>query len=134
MGVVMAKLSRDPFVERIFSDSKNYPYGFSRSGDFTINESKALAQYGCLIAALVDGHIEAQSSKEQELLAAAFGKKEPEGSAQKAWVKYQEKINRPRLGSVYGNHPSTIAESVGDDDTITIEQGDIDIEVDIKDD
>jgi len=134
MGVVMAKLSRDPFVERIFSDIKNYPYGFSRSGDFTINESKALAQYGCLIAALVDGHIEAQSSKEQELLAAAFGKKEPEGLAQKAWVKYQEKINRPRLGSVYGNHPLTIAESVGDDDIITIEQDDIDIEVDIKDD
>ena len=129
MGVVMAKLSRDPFVERIFSDIKNYPYGFSRSGDFTINESKALAQYGCLIAALVDGHIEAQSSKEQELLAAAFGKKEPEGLAQKAWVKYQKQINRPKPGSIYGNHRSTVAVDDNEDDDVgdTVEQDEIEV-------
>jgi uncharacterized protein YifE (UPF0438 family) len=131
MGVVMAKLSRDSLVKRMFSDAKNYPYGFSRSGDFSINESKALTQYGCLIAALVDGQIESQSSEDDGLLAAAFGNKEPEGLAEKAWVKYQKQINRPRPGSVYGNHRSTIAEVVDEeeDDTVTIEQGDIEVEI-----
>jgi len=129
MGVVMAKLSRDILVKRMFSDAKNYPYGFSRSGDFTINESKALVQYGCLIAALVDGHIESQGSEDDGLLAAAFGKKVPEELAEKAWVKYQKQINRTRPGSVYGNHRSTIPEVVDDDDTVTIEQDDIEVEI-----
>jgi uncharacterized protein YifE (UPF0438 family) len=130
MGVVMAKLSRDSLVNRMFSDAKNYPYGFSRSGDFSINESKALAQYGCLIAALVDGQIESQNIEDDGLLAAAFGKKEPEGLAEKAWVKYQKQINRYRPGSVYGNHRPTIVEAEDeDDDKDTIEQGDIEVKI-----
>lgn len=125
----MVKLSRDSLVKRMFSDAKNYPYGFSRSGDFSINESKALAQYGCLIAALVDGQIEAQTSEDSELLAAAFGKKEPESTAEKAWVKYQKRINRPKLGSVYGNHRPIVADDDSEDDD-TIEQDDVEVEVD----
>ena len=125
----MAKLSRDSLVKRMFSDAKNYPYGFSRSGDFSINESKALAQYGCLIAALVDGQIEAQTVEDSQLMAAAFGKKEPESAAEKAWVKYQKRINRPKLGSVYGNHRPIVADDDSEDDD-TIEQDDVEVEVD----
>lgn len=121
----MAKLSRDFLVKRMFSDPKNYPYGFSRSGDFSISESKALAQYGCIIAALVDGQIEPQSSEDDGMLAAAFGNKEPEGAAQKAWVKYQKRINRPKLGSVYGNHCSTSTNDSVDNN----EPEDIEVEI-----
>ena len=125
----MGKLTREFLVGRMFSDAKNYPYGFSRSGDFSINESKALAQYGCLIAALVDGHLEAQTSEDHGLLAAAFGKKEPEGPTEKAWVKYQKRINRPKLGNVYGNHRPVVADDDSEDDD-TIEQDDLEVEVD----
>ena len=125
MGVVMTKLSRDYLVKRIFSDLKNYPYGFSRSGDFSISESKALAQHGCIIAALIDGQIQPQTIEDKGMLAAAFGSKEPEGVTEKAWVKYQKRINRPKLGSVYGNHCST---SVNDAGNIN-EQEDIEVEI-----
>lgn len=125
LGAVMVILSRDSLVRRIFSDPKNYPYGFSRSGDFSINESKALVQYGCLIAALVDGKIEPQTPEDDGMLAAAFGKKEPEGPAEKAWVKYQKRINRPKLGSVYGNHSSTST----NDNRDTNQQEDIEVEI-----
>lgn len=128
VGVVMAKLTREFLVKRMFSDAKNYPYGFSRSGDFSISESKALSQYGCLIAALVDGQIEPETSEDNDLLAAAFGKKDPEGAAEKAWVKYQKRINRPKLGSVYGNHRPVIADDDSDDETI--EQDDMEVEID----
>jgi uncharacterized protein YifE (UPF0438 family) len=74
----MSKLTRDSLMKRIFSDAKNYPYGFSRSGDFSINESKALSQHGCLIAGLVDGQIDAQTADDHSLLAAAYGSKAPE--------------------------------------------------------
>lgn len=125
----MANITRDFLVKRMFSDAKNYPYGFSRSGDFSISESKALSEYGCLIAALVDGQIQPETNEDNNLLAAAFGKKEPEGAAEKAWVKYQKRINRPKLGSVYGNHrPVVIEDDSVDDDTI--DQDDLEVEMD----
>jgi uncharacterized protein YifE (UPF0438 family) len=59
----MAKLARESLITRVFSGPKNFPYGFSWSDDFTIIKSKALSQYGCLIAALVDGHIEPSNAE-----------------------------------------------------------------------
>ena len=126
-GVVMAKLSRDSLITRIFNDAKNYPYGFSRSGDFSINESKALSQYGCLIAGLVDGEIEAQTSDDAHLLAVALHNKTPETVAEKAWVKYQKRINRPKLLSICGNHNSSVAD---EGEINVIEQGDIEVKID----
>jgi uncharacterized protein YifE (UPF0438 family) len=124
----MSKLTREFLVQRMFSDAKNYPYGFSRSGDFSISESKALSEYGCLIAALVDGKIQPETTEDNELLAAAFGKKEPESAAEKAWVKYQKRINRPKLGSVYGNHrPVVVEDDIEDDETI---EDDLEVEMD----
>lgn len=121
----MATLSRDTLTNRIFSDPQNYPYGFSRSGDFSINESKALVQSGSLIVALVDGLIAPETDEDKELLAAAFSKKEPQTLAEKAWVKYQKRINRPKLGNIYGSHHATEEEG----DTVD-EDSDIEIEVD----
>ena len=123
----MAKLTRDSLIKRIFSDAKNYPYGFSRSGDFSINESKALSQFGCLIAGLVDGLIEAQTVDDNKLLAVASGTTPPETVAEKAWVKYQKRINRPKLVSICGNHNSSVAD---EGESNVIEQGDIEVEID----
>jgi uncharacterized protein YifE (UPF0438 family) len=129
VGVVMGKLTREFLVKRMFSDAKNYPYGFSRSGDFSISESKALSEYGCLIAALVDGQIEPETNEDHELLAAAFGKKEAEGAAEKAWVKYQKRINRPKLGSVYGNHRTVVADDDSENDDAIV-QDELEVEID----
>ncbi|MEP2650471.1 MAG: DUF413 domain-containing protein [Paraglaciecola sp.] len=120
----MTKLTRESLVSRLFNDPKNYPYGFSRSGDFSINESKALSQYGVLIAALVDGEISPSTPEDENFLAAAFGKQDPQSIAEKAWVKYQKRINRPKMGSIYGSHKTSIeidGESTGEDDDISIE-------------
>jgi uncharacterized protein YifE (UPF0438 family) len=128
VGIEMGKFTRELLVKGVFSDAKNYPYGFSRSGDFSISESKALSEYGCLIAALVDGQIQPETSEEEKLLAAAYGKKEPEGVAEKTWVKYQKRINRPKLGNVYGNHRPVVAkDDIVDDETI--EQDDVEVEI-----
>jgi uncharacterized protein YifE (UPF0438 family) len=95
-------LSKEVLLKRVFSDPKNYPYGFSRSGDFSIAESKALAAYGCFIAALVDGDFKAQNTDDMSILAAVHGQVEPKDTAQRAWIKYQKRINRPKTGSMYG--------------------------------
>ncbi|TRY31806.1 DUF413 domain-containing protein [Aliiglaciecola sp. M165] len=125
----MANVSRESLTKRIFNDAKNYPYGFSRSGDFSINESKALSQFGALLAALVDGQISAESAEDEHFLMVAYGKAEPETIAERAWLKYQKRINRPKLGSIYGNKPTRVSE---DDDT-DIEDDDLELEVDLDD-
>ena len=127
----MAKLTRESLVKRVFSDLKNYPYGFSRSRDFSINESKALAQHGCLIAALVDGEIEPSNAQDEGLLDAAFANKEPESISEKALVKYQKRINRPKPANIYGNR--IVVSDTDDDDTDNTaidEDSDIELEID----
>lgn len=124
----MADVSRESLAKRQFIDRKNYPYGFSRSGDFSINESKALTQHGSLIAALVDGLLTPENQFEQDLLSAAHGQKTPTTSAEKAWVKYQTRINRPKTGSIYG--AKTASTDDEDEDTDISDDTDLEIELD----
>ena len=124
----MAIVTRESLAKRVFTDVKNYPYGFSRSGDFSINESKALSQYGCLIAALVDGVIAAENDEDHGYLQAAFGKKEPENPIERAWVKYQKRISRPKLGNIYGNKKAQIVDE--DEDENEALDDDVEIEID----
>lgn len=111
----MANITRVDLLKRMFSDPKNYPYGFSRSGDFSINESKALSQYGCLIAALVDGKLSPETDEDKQFLASAYGKAEAESVAEKAWLKYQKRINRPKMGNIYGSKSVVVT---ADDDSV----------------
>jgi uncharacterized protein YifE (UPF0438 family) len=122
----MATFSKESLLKRVFSDPKNYPYGFSRSGDFSISESRVLSQYGCLITALVDGQIEPTSEEDESLLDAAFGTSEPSTLAEKAWRKYQKRIHRPKLGNIYG---SCRPDSANSNDDI-IQNSDLEIELD----
>ncbi|GAC16104.1 DUF413 domain-containing protein [Aliiglaciecola lipolytica] len=122
----MAIVTRDSLTKRVFSDVKNYPYGFSRSGDFSINESKALSQYGALYAALVDGVISPETEDDHHFIDSAFGKVEPETVSERAWLKYQKRISRPKLGSFYGNKPSHL----NDDDDASMSD-DVELEVDM---
>ena len=119
----MSKLTRETLAKRLFSDPKHYPYGFGRSGDFSISESKMLQQHGSLIAALVDGKISPENEEEHGYLQAAFGHREPQTPAEKAWVKYQKRINRPKTASIYGFTKATDVDSDGDviDDDSPIE-------------
>lgn len=122
-------LSKEVLLRRVFSDTKHYPYGFSRSGDFSITESKALSAYGCYIAALIDGNIQPQDSDDNAILAAVHGVIEPQDIAQKAWLKYQKRINRPKTGSIYGTKKVASQE----DNDYSVSDIDDDFEIDLDD-
>ncbi|EKE84541.1 DUF413 domain-containing protein [Idiomarina xiamenensis] len=98
----MATITRDQLIRKPFNDFRNYPYGFARSGDFSIRESDALTQYGCLISAMLDGQYVPTSAEDVALLAAARGENAPQTAVEKAWAKYQARINRPKVASMYG--------------------------------
>lgn len=121
-------VSRASLLKSVFSDPKNYPYGFSRSGDFSIAESKALNSFGCLFAALIDGKFEPENDDDHYIIAVAHGVEEPKDTAQRAWLKYQKRINRPKACSIHG---TTKSASTGDDDDLVSDiDDDISLNVD----
>jgi uncharacterized protein YifE (UPF0438 family) len=99
-------LDRNSFFTRQFSDLANYPYGFSRSGDFSISESNALSEYGLLITALIDGTYTATSQEDKDLLDVALGKKAADNNnvVERAWDKYQKRIHRRKHINIYGSN------------------------------
>lgn len=127
-GERMTTLSKTQIIKRPFADKKHYPYGFARSGDFSISESKLLQAHGSLFAALVDGKVTPESEQEQGYLDAALGVSIPNTPEEKAWVKYQNRINRPKMASIYGAKRPAIEEVDGDDDIS--DNTDLDIELD----
>jgi uncharacterized protein YifE (UPF0438 family) len=122
----MTTLTRQQVISRPFSDSKHYPYGFARSGDFSITESKLLQSYGSLFAALVDGKISPENEEEQTYLESALGHRAPSTPQEKTWLKYQARINRPKAASIYGSKRSIIEDAADED---IDDNSDLDIEI-----
>jgi uncharacterized protein YifE (UPF0438 family) len=123
----MTTLTRQQVISKPFADSKHYPYGFARSGDFSIAESKLLQSHGSIFAALVDGKISPENDEEQMYLESALGHRAPSTPQEKTWLKYQARINRPKAASIYGSK-RTIVEDADDEDID--DNSDLDIEID----
>jgi|TARA_Y100000780_G_scaffold10043_1_gene8764 uncharacterized protein YifE (UPF0438 family) len=126
--VKMSVITKEQVARKPFIDKKNYPYGFARSGDFSINESKLLQAHGSLFAALVDGKITPENDEEQAYLESALGHRDPATPQEKAWLKYQARINRPKTASIYGS--KRVAEQDVDDDDNMSDNSDLDIDLD----
>tara|TARA_Y100000780_G_scaffold168178_1_gene153021 strand:+ start:862 stop:1239 length:378 start_codon:yes stop_codon:yes gene_type:complete len=124
----MSVITKEHVTRKPFADKKNYPYGFARSGDFSINESNLLQAHGSLFAALVDGKITPENDEEQAYLESALGHRDPATPQEKAWLKYQSRINRPKTASIYGSK-KTVVEDVDYDDNIG-DNSDLDIGLD----
>ncbi len=120
----MAK-NKQQLLSRIYDDPKNYPYGFRRSGDFSISESDALSKYGSLFNALYKGEIEPVDEQDNRIVSIMRGESAAELIEELAWQKYQARLNRPKLGSLYGNKKQSI--DIDDSD-------DSDDDVDLSDD
>lgn len=124
----MQDLTKQDLLKRVFGDPKHYPYGFSRSGDFSISESKALGAYGALFAALADGKYKPQDAEDEQYLKSIHGVSEPQSVEERAWLKYQKRINRPKTGSIYGTKKAVTDDSDDDEVVDTDDSLDLDIE------
>ncbi len=86
--------SREGFLNRRFFDDQHYPYGFSRSGDFTLSEVECLEKYGNLFRALSAGMVQDMTPEDEHFVQVVRGEVEPETLAEKAWLKYLKRSNR----------------------------------------
>lgn len=82
-------------VERKFWDDEHFPYGFARSGDFTLEQAMLMETYGLAYIALARGERTPKSKQEKDFVAFCQGKKAAENAHEKTWRCYSEKINRP---------------------------------------
>ncbi|GGA85644.1 UPF0438 protein [Neiella marina] len=103
-------------LKKRFQDFRNYPYGFSRSGDFSLKESQVLEQHGKLAAALADDLITPETDEEQRLQAVIRGELSAESILEKVWMKYQKRINRPHVSALSAK--AARADDDDDDDVV----------------
>ncbi len=81
-----------------FYDDKSFPYGFKRSGDFTIKEAELLVQHGHAFIALEQGDAPV-TEQEERFIQVINGKADATSAYEKTWLKYK-KLCRGR--SFYG--------------------------------
>jgi len=81
---------------KAFRDDKNFPHGFSRSGNFSRNESELLTSGGACAFALANAKQEAETAAQKHLLAVCRGEVDAESEFEKVWLKYIDFIGRKR--------------------------------------
>ena len=92
--------TREYWLSRKFSDNKRFPYGFSKSGDFTLAESALLESNGQLISALLEDQVNNPNATDKKLLKAILsGAAESTNDIARVWLKYQ-RINHARVSLV----------------------------------
>jgi len=104
----MASQSLRRELQKPFNDYKNYPYGFSRSGDFSIRESKLLQARGSLLKALWEGRLSPESESERQFVAMLKGERPADSEEEKLWLKYLKRINRPHIGALNSGKPDNV--------------------------
>lgn len=72
---------------RFFADQQ-FPYGISKSGEFTKQQAELLEQHGEAYEALHNGSRTPISEEEVAFISVCNGEKEPETAHEKAWSKF----------------------------------------------
>ena len=78
--------------KRTFYDDANFPYGFHRSGDFTIAEADLLAISGYMMKKLHRGEIPPTTSEHKRFLHVINGTVAAKYSAENTYLKYLQLI------------------------------------------
>lgn len=102
--------------EKIFYDTVNYPHGFSRSGEYTIRESKVLEEFGTRLQLLTDGVKQPETDAEQQFVKVVKGELEPETFIEKTWLKYTRLIQEVKRVYILADNISMTSLSEDDID------------------
>ena len=94
--------NRNYWLSRRFDDRKRFPYGFSRSGDFTIGQSDALEKYGHLLSALVSQQVVDPNNDDRAFLAALAEGETADNELARLWFKYTS-IDRNIISAASSN-------------------------------
>ena len=82
--------SRDYYTKMKFQDNDKFPYGISRSGDFSLEESEFLTQKGCLYKALFENQLLNPIESDIRMIKVYKGEIEASTFEEKTWLKYMK--------------------------------------------
>lgn len=110
-----------------FYDDKSFPYGFKRSGDFTIKESELLESIGRKLMSLAKGEDQPATDEEARFVKVAQGELDPESHVEKTWIKYRKLSSGRTFFGVTGNPDkdkvTRDSRAEPDDDDIDVDDG-----------
>ena len=109
MKSLAIRLSPKPFIDR-----QKFPYGFRKSGDFSITEANLLTQFGKTLLALESGELAPESEDEQHFVEFVNGQADAVNNVEKAWAKYVRLARGKK--HFYTLHSSASNQSDYDDD------------------
>jgi len=92
-----------------FSDPNRFPYGFKKSGDFSISEAEILSTYGDTLFNLEIGSLLPSTTEEEHFIQCAKGQANIETSIERAWMRYVKLARSKR--HFYTMHSSRASES-----------------------
>lgn len=81
---------------RKFYADDHFPYGISRSGEFTREYASLLTEHGWAYQTLAEGSRVPATPEEKAFVAVCRGKKAAETSHEKAWMLFCSKISAPK--------------------------------------
>lgn len=84
-------------ADKKFEDKINFPYGFQKSGEFTIEQARILEMNGIAYAELSSGTRKPVGEIEREFVAYCSGKKEATNLHEKVWQRYLMRVNNNKL-------------------------------------
>lgn len=100
-----------------FFDNKHFARGFSRSGEFTINEAQVLENFGRTMKGLHEGSLTPENADEHEFISAfQDGGEYVKSHYANCWKKYLNKTQRKRTYTLCSTVKST-GSSYDDDDS-----------------
>ena len=103
-----------------FSDKQRFPYGFQKSGDFSIAEAFTLATYGETLISLENGTLNPESEEETRFVRVIQGLEFAESRVEKVWMKYIGLARQRR--KFFTVHSSSERTSSSNDDYIDDEE------------
>ena len=105
--------------ESTYFDDANFPRGFSRSGEFNVNESNILSDYGVTLKKLASGNIEPLNKEEIRFVDVMDLKVEAQTKIERTWQKYVSLTTSPKkFQSIYGSHKPNDDNEYSVDDSI----------------
>jgi uncharacterized protein YifE (UPF0438 family) len=105
------RTSAKPFIDR-----QHFPYGFHKSGDFSISEADLLTRFGKTLLSLENGEMSPQGNDEEAFVEFVRNPREPVTTLEKAWAKYVKLARGKR--HFYTLHSSASNQSEFDDDYV----------------
>ncbi len=115
-------ISKESFqTNRKYYDDKNYPRGFSRSGDFTLAEGQILEAHGIALQELMNGTRKPVTDEEAQFIAVCEGNADALSKVEKAWKKYQNKVLSPKHFHTLFGRTKVDAEDTGPDSDIDLD-------------